>query len=116
MKTIIFYVAIIGILSGGIYYYVQTNNEASLGRSALTATLNEKKEIQSLTQPITIVHPEWSDNLVPVPNEPGRVKRETRDDAASIVDLTDSSITIIWDAWGVEQFNKGADGKYTLYK
>ncbi len=116
MKTIIFYTALVAILSGGIYYYVQSSgNMDSTVTSSISAPV-DSKNIKSLTETISITHPKWTDNLVGIKDEPGRVKRERQGDEATIVELTDNSITISWDNWGVEQFDKGANGKYVPTK
>ncbi len=119
MKTIIFYTALIGILSGGIYYYVQSNGGMDMTTTTISETPIETtatKDVVSLTKTIAVVHPKWSGNLVAVENEPGRVKREKQGDTATIVELTDNSITVSWDKWGVEEFVQGENGKYTLNK
>lgn len=106
MKTIITFAVILGILSGGIYYYVQQKNDVN--------NAVEQQDVHVLTYNIPVKHPSWSDKLVPISSEPGRVKREAGNDYATILELTPDLITVSWDRWGIETFKKGADGTYTL--
>ncbi len=107
MKTIITFAVILGILCGGIYYYEQ------IKKSDITNPVS-LQNIASLQNEITINHPSWSDTLVPVQNEPGRVKRKDGGDFATIVELKPNSITISWDNWGIETFEKNENNIYVF--
>ncbi len=106
MKTIITFAVILGILSGGIYYYVQQKHDVN--------AVIQQQETPVLTYNIPVNHPSWKDTLVPVQNEPGRVKRKSGNDYATILELTPDLITISWDRWGIETFKKNSDGTYKL--
>lgn len=103
MKKVVLFAVILGILTGGIIFYAQKMQEEVVSQKA---AYQLKTEIQ-------IAHPSWSDVLVN-DTEPGRVYRKTNVDYATIIDMTDDSITIEWDRWGVEKFVKDKDGSYRL--
>lgn len=108
MKTVITFAIILGILSGGIYYYVENKGLTSI----------EAQEIQypTLTENLDVQHPSWSGTLIPVPNEDGRVQRKDTNDYATVLELTPEMIKISWDNWGIEIFQKDTDGVYKLKK
>lgn len=108
MKTVILFAVILGVLSGGVYYYVQQKTP--------TNVIEEQQNIPSLSEPITVKHPQWKDQLLPVQGEPGRVKREANSDYATILELTPDSITISWDRWGIETFKKNKEGIFVFVK
>lgn len=102
MKKIITFAAILGILTGGIIFYSMRVQEETVATKA----------VKSLSEEILVKAPKWTDYLVP-DKEPGRVYRKSNQDPATIVDLTEDSITVDWDNWDGETFKKGPDGVWT---
>ena len=111
MKTVILSAAILGVLTGGILYYAQYKQESQ--------SINIEKSLKNaptLTYDIPVKHPAWQDVLIPVENEAGRVQRKNMVDYATILELKPNFITVTWDNWGTETFEKQKDGIYTLKK
>lgn len=108
MKTFITFAVVLGILTGGIYYYIQQ-------KTIENQEVEQQKNLV-LTNEIPVQHPSWKDKFVAIPNEPGRMKRESGEDYATILELTPDSITVSWDRWGIETFKKDSDGIYKLLK
>ena len=106
MKTVITVAVILGVLSGGIYYYVQ--------QKSVDSVFMEQQSIPSLSEPVAAEHTMWKDRFVPIQGEPGRVKRESNDDYATILELTPDSITVSWDKWGIEIFKKNEKGVFVF--
>ncbi len=98
MKKIITFAVILGVLTGGIIFYATRKIEEN---STITAP-------KVLPAEIVVSQGQWKDTLVP-DREPGRVYRKGNKDAATIVDLTDDTIVVDWDNWGVETFKKDQD-------
>lgn len=105
MKKIITFAVVLGILTGGIVFYTMRMQERAV----------QENVVKSLSKEIQLVHSAWKDSLVPDAEE-GRVYRKANKDMATIVELTDSIITIDWDGWGVETFEKDAEGNWKLKK
>lgn len=103
MKKIILFAVVLGVLTGGIIFYAQKMQEETVPQVV----------VQQLKQEIQIVHPKWKDVFVN-DVEPGRIYRKKTKEYATILELTDNSITIEWDRWGVEKFVKDKDGSYRL--
>ena len=95
MKKIIVFAVILGVLTGGIIFYTMRKAEEE---SAIIAP-------KVLPAAISVEQGHWKDMLVP-DKEPGRIHRQANNDAASILDLTDDTIVIDWDNWGIETFKK----------
>ena len=95
MKKIIIFAVILGVLTGGIIFYTMRKAEEE---SAMIAP-------KVLPASISVEQGSWSDMLVP-DKEPGRVYRKGNSDMATIMDLTDDTIVIDWDNWGIETFKK----------
>ncbi len=95
MKKIIIFAVVLGVLTGGIIFY----------------TMNKAEEESNIIAPkilpaeISVEQGLWKDTLVP-DKEPGRVYRKANKDAATIVELTNDTIVVDWDNWGVETFKK----------
>lgn len=103
MKKIILFAVVLGVLTGGIIFYAQRMQEETAPQVV----------IHQLKQEIQIAHPKWNDVFVN-DAEPGRIYRKKTKEYATILELTDNSITIEWDRWGVEKFVKDKDGTYKL--
>lgn len=103
MKNVILFVAILGILTGGIVFYAQKTQENVVPLA----------KVYQLKEEIKVVHSKWEDTFVN-DDEPGRIYRKENKDYATILDMTDDSVTIEWDRWGVEKFVKDTDGSYKL--
>lgn len=95
MKKIIVFAIVLGVLTGGIIFYTMRKAEEEVDVIAP----------KSLPTEISVEQGRWSDILVP-DKEPGRVYRKSNKDAATIVELTNDTIVIDWDNWGVEAFHK----------
>ena len=104
MKKVVLFAVILGILTGGIIFYAQKMQEETAPQVV----------VHKLKEEIKIVHPRWKDVFVNDEEEAGRIYRKANKDYATILDMTDDSITIEWDRWGVEKFVKDKDGSYKL--
>lgn len=60
---------------------------------------------------IRMRHPQWKDDVRLSSNVACRAHRA---DTASVVQESDTSITLKWDRWGIETFNLNAEGVYEL--
>lgn len=60
---------------------------------------------------IRMRHPQWNDDVRLASNVACRAHRA---DTASVVQESDTSITLKWDRWGIETFNLNAEGVYEL--
>ncbi len=95
MKKIITFAIVLGVLTGGIIFYsMRKLEDESLAVSP-----------KSLPAEISVHHGSWDDILVP-DKEPSRVYRKSNQDMATVIDLSDDTIVVDWDNWGIETFKK----------
>lgn len=106
MKKIIPFLMVLGVLAAGIVYYVYETQKTPIIEE-VTVTTTEKP-----VQSVKVEHPGWKDTIIM--DEGNRAHRQANNDRATVTNLTDNSFTLVWDAWGIEVFQK--DPQTGIYK
>ncbi len=101
MKKILSFVIVLGLLSGGVFYYSG-------------GTLSSSDRTSKLEKEVAVQHPSWKDTIIPL--EEGRIKRKGTGDTGNVQNVTTDSFEIVWDKWDIEVFKKNPKtGIYNLF-
>ncbi len=104
MKKFLLFLVVLGGLTAGVAYY--SNN-------ALFDSLPGTSSDVNFTKAVTVQHPAWRDELVPL--EANRARRKNGPDQGRIQNITPSSFEVVWDRWGIETYTLNPEtGVYHL--
>ena len=93
MKKFLLFLVVLGGLTAGVAYY--SNN-------ALFDSLPGTSPAVNLASSVTVQHPNWKDEIVPL--ESNRARRKNGTDHGQIQNITPNSFEIVWDRWGIETY------------
>lgn len=106
MKKFLLFLVVLGGLTAGVAYYSNNALFESLPSTSVELPIN-------VTGPVTLQHPAWKDQIVPL--EANRVRRKNGPDQGQIQNLTPDSFEIVWDKWDIEAYKKNPEtGVYHL--
>ncbi len=104
MKKFLLFLVVLGGLTAGVAYY--SNN-------ALFSDLPNTSSSVNLTKTVTVQHPNWKDEIVPL--EANRARRKNGSDHCQIQNITPTSFEVVWDRWGIETYTLNTEtGIYHL--